>query len=287
MQKLWNTYYLYYKGDADHLLKEVVHTSLQNIQEQLGKEVRFFFIRYFENGYHVRLRLLLSADEVPLFFSVLKDQLSNYERVHETQVVLKEAQYIPETDRYGNADTIAYAESQFYGSSQFILNNLVQNYLITTQERYLLALKTQMAFFKGMKLSQHDSLQLCHEFVESWLPVPYSENPDEVEQNRKSLLSAFQQQFDTYKAALYESLEEFRGSLDTTEDPFLQEFLEVNNKVYENYARSQLSKNQINEALLSFIHMNNNRLGIINAEESYLLFLIMQTIPLIKNYDER
>lgn len=287
MKKIWNTWYLYYNGDADSLLKEIVHPSLQNIEEKLKKEVKFFFIRYFENGYHIRLRLLLSDEESSVFISVLKDQISVYEKHHGVNLTLKEALYIPETKRYGNADTILFAESQFDASSRLVLHNLVQNSSLTASERYLLALKTHFTFFKGMGLSRIYSQQLCDQFIQSWLPLPYSKDAGEEEENRNGVLSAFQQQFEAYQTLLYERVSEFWTALDTTTDPFILQFLKVNHEVWKEYTQSQLPENILNEALLSFIHMTNNRLGIINSEESYVLFLIKQTIPLIHNYDNQ
>ncbi|WP_223609298.1 thiopeptide-type bacteriocin biosynthesis protein [Chryseobacterium sp. OSA05B] len=287
MQKHWNTYYIYHTGNADDFLKEIVHPSVLDINEKLAKEVQFFFIRYFENGYHIRLRLLLNVEESTLFLTILKDYISGYEHLNKVHLELKQAEYIPETERYGNDHTIAYAETQFWASSRFVLHHLEQNIPLTNSERYLLALKTHFAFFKGMGLSRNDSQQLCDKFVQSWLPLPFSNDLGEQEQNRKTVLSAFQQQFKAYQALLQESIEEFWNSLDTTADLSVQQYLEMNEKVWKGYVQSPLSSEALDEALLSFIHMTNNRLGIVNAEESYLLFLIMRTIPLIKDYDQQ
>ncbi|NIF05097.1 hypothetical protein F3J23_06540 [Chryseobacterium sp. Tr-659] len=287
MEKLWKTYYLFHESHADPVLIGIVHPSIMDIEEKLEKEVKFFFIRYFENGYHIRLRLLLTAEETDSFYFLLKDRISAYEHLNEDRIVLKEAQYIPETDRYGNTETITIAEDQFYASSRFILHCLVQNHPLTNSERYLLALKIHLAFFKGMELSQNYSLQLCDTFVQSWLPVPFSENADEQEQNRKNILNAFQIQLDSYQHLLIENLTIFWNTSDTTEDSSLEEFLGSNKEVFAKYTQSQLASEAIGEALLSFIHMANNRLGIVNAEESYIIFFIMRIIPLIKNYDHK
>src|ERR1700750_374331 len=159
MQKHWTTYYIYHTGNADNLLKEIVHPSVLSINEKLEKEVQFFFIRYFENGYHIRLRLLLNTEESTLFLPILKDHISDYERLNECHLELKQAEYIPETERYGNVNTITYAEDQFWASSRFVLHHLAQNNSLTASERYLLALKTHFAFFKGMGLSRKYSQQ--------------------------------------------------------------------------------------------------------------------------------
>ncbi|WP_080779574.1 thiopeptide-type bacteriocin biosynthesis protein [Chryseobacterium phocaeense] len=287
MEKIWKTYYLFHENHADPVLTGVVHPLIQNIEKKLEREVKFFFIRYFEGGYHIRLRLLLNAEECIIFLSLLKEQISVYEELSKSSLVLKEAQYIPETDRYGNTETITYAEDQFYASSRFILHHLVENSPLSASERYLFALKTHLAFFKGMELSQNHILQLCDQFVQSWLPVPFSENPDEQEQNRKDVLDAFQNQFNAYQTLLAENLTEFWNSTEMSEDFYLQQFLTSNRNVFANYSQSRLPPEALDEALLSCIHMANNRLGIVNAEESYILFLIMRIIPLIKNYGDK
>lgn len=287
MQKIWNTYYLYYEGNADLVLKEIVHPSIHGIQDSLGKEVPFFFIRYFEDGYHIRLRLFLSAEESPEFLSLLKKNISAYEGCNGINITLREAEYIPEINRYGNADTIELAESQFHASSRFVLHHLIQNNSLTSSERFLLAIEAHLTFFKGMGISRNHCQELCQKFVESWLPGPFSHDLIEQEQNRRGILSAFEHQFDAYRILLHESTEEFWNSLDQIDDPFIQQFLKINNEVWKGYSHSQLPPEIIDEALLSFIHMTNNRLGIVNSEESYLLFLIMKLIPLIKDYDNK
>ncbi|MBL1220576.1 thiopeptide-type bacteriocin biosynthesis protein [Chryseobacterium sp. L7] len=287
METNWKTYYLYHKDHADTVLKGVVHPCIENIETALKREVQFFFIRYFENGYHIRLRLLLTDEESDDVLSLLKDHITAYENLSGDSITLKEAEYIPETERYGNTKTMIYAEEQFCASSRFILHNLVQNNPLTASERYLLALKTHLVFFKGSEFPQSSIQQLCDKFIQSWLPVPFSENADEQEQDRKNVLNAFQNQFDLYRNVLTENLTEFWNSLDQPTDSLFQEFLKTNKKVFKGYSQSRLSADAVDEALLSFIHMANNRLGIVNAEESYILFLIMQMIPLIHNYDSK
>lgn len=287
MEKLWKTCYLFHENHADPVLTGIVHPLIQDIEKKLEREVKFFFIRYFEDGYHIRLRLLLTAEESAIFLPLLQDQVSIYEHTNKSSIILKEAQYIPETERYGNMETITYAENQFYASSRFILHHLVENSPLSASERYLLALKTHLAFFKGMELSQNHILLLCDQFVQNWLPVPFSENTDEHKQNRKNVLDAFQNQFNAYQTLLTENLTEFWNSKEIEEGSFLQHFLDSNRNIFTNYSQSQLSPGAIDEAILSFIHMANNRLGIVNAEESYILFLIMRIIPLLKNYDNK
>lgn len=283
MKKNWETYYLYHEGNADQVLKEIVHPAIDEVQYKLKKTVKFFFIRYFENGYHIRLRLLLSPEESPLFRPLLTHHISD----SGIKIILKEAQYIPETERYGNSDTIVYAENQFYASSCFVLNQLTENIPLTVSERYSIALNTHLAFFKGMGLSSEYSLQLCDKFVESWLPIPVSFDANEKEQYKESLLSAFQRQFDLYKDSLYKNAINFWNLADTSRDPVTLQFIETNREVNKKYTDSYLPAEAIDEALLSFIHMTNNRIGIINSEESYLLFLVRQTITLIKDYDHQ
>lgn len=283
METNWDTYYLYHEGNADQVLKEIVHPAIKDIQVKLEKTVRFFFIRYFENGYHIRLRIDLSSEESPLFRSILTHHISSYESHSDLNIILKEALYIPETERYGNAETIVHAENQFYASSWFILRQIAESGPLTASDRYSLALKTHLAFFKGMELSHEHIIQLCDRFVESWLPVPLSLDPDEQDGYKDGLLAAFQKQFYLYQEFLYKNARDIWNP----QDPFLLRFIEANRKVRKEYTDSQLPAETTDEAILSFIHMTNNRAGIVNSEESYLLFLIRQTITQIKNHDNQ
>jgi thiopeptide-type bacteriocin biosynthesis protein len=87
---------------------------------------RWFFIRYNENGYHLRIRLNAAEENIGHLLTAFKNQLNN--RGH--QQLIKELQgesYRRELERYGS-DIIHLVEQYFEASSDLILKMLQESH---------------------------------------------------------------------------------------------------------------------------------------------------------------
>lgn len=122
--------WLYYKiylspSIANRVLIEIIHPFIEKLSEHdLISE--WFFIRYWDPDFHIRLRLKLNSLEsigkiMIVFYNALKNELENH-----TIPKIQLDTYNREIERYG-LDTIENCEQFFYQDSEyvhkFILNN--------------------------------------------------------------------------------------------------------------------------------------------------------------------
>ncbi len=142
-------------ASADRIIAKVVRPV---ISRNLGEIRKWFFIRYVENGYHLRLRLQVPEEQVGRMLVELKDQLVM--TGHESLVKNYQADiYKREMERY--AGVIEEVEAFFHAGSE-----LVAHYLELTEEHEVLS-----AFFLGlytayqMVLCFQDELAALKEFT--------------------------------------------------------------------------------------------------------------------------
>ena len=107
----------------NYLLCHKISSLLKNQKDSI---VRWFFIRYNENGSHLRLRLHVKNVN---FRSIIIDALNQLLAVYLLKGVVSDVllrRYVPEIFRYG-AERIALVEQFFYLDSQCVLLLLVKN----------------------------------------------------------------------------------------------------------------------------------------------------------------
>ena len=160
------SYSLYYYP-FDDLLKDVIVPFLEK-----EKIETFFFIKFFEEGPHVRLRLNGPNKTEKSLYEKLKFYFEAYSKKNPTNKDLfqkhyKEAfnpkwkfdkiekmAYQSEKERYGgNEDTMTLFEEQFQVSSKNILNFLVDNNDMTYSNKLGYALKSGISLIKSTGLS--------------------------------------------------------------------------------------------------------------------------------------
>lgn len=119
--------WLYYKiycspETADELLARRISAVLK----QLGKArtLEWFFIRYNDPGYHIRLRIRIDRQQLGLAVALFKKQFSDLVRDRIVRE-FKADTYRPEIERYG-AELIRCVETCFHASSAWVLYFLEQ-----------------------------------------------------------------------------------------------------------------------------------------------------------------
>jgi thiopeptide-type bacteriocin biosynthesis protein len=116
---------------ADLLLLHTLRPFLIKNRKYIKK---WFFIRYFENGYHLRIRFNIEAQRIGNVLAAFKKQLNASGHKH----LIKELQgdtYRRELERYG-ADLIHLVEGHFEASSDVVLKLLNEKSLVQPLMEY-------------------------------------------------------------------------------------------------------------------------------------------------------
>lgn len=221
--------------------------------------------------------------------------------------------YQPELDRYGGSTGVAIAERQFFASSQIILNTINAQAKTWTYEDALgTAIKLHLSFCHGLGMSLVEAQSFFNFFFHNWLPrsirhltwdeaasdQQLSRNLDQFEQ----LFQQQQKQLVLFHRQLWGAMEEGMDIADGGLESWRMANHDMQQQLVEAQASGFLEKRtpthrynfwpeafQGEEAtkerwmhFADFLHMTNNRLGILNEDEGYLGFLMMKSMEFLQ-----
>lgn len=284
MQHTWLSAHLFYAGTPSVLLNNLVTPLLQSTGWKA------FFVRYWEGGPHIRLRISVKEQGLQDAKALLALYSSHFFEQHPScrddagykQVklfpndTLQYIPYEPEIDRYGNAGSISWAERQFAASSAYVLAHIHDTSSWDDSVALLHAIRMNMALLFALGEGEELTLYICRRFVQAWLPRLYDPAADPVSQ-QQCYTRSLQSRFDAYAGSLTSAtawLWENMG-MGTAEDR-LEAFITANRKIFSQYRRLNFDQNKYADIIGSFIHMGHNRLGISNFDEAYIMFLTLK-----------
>jgi thiopeptide-type bacteriocin biosynthesis protein len=289
MQYKWLSAYIFYSGPAEVCLRGFIKPFAEKVRPQLHPLAPYFFIRYGEGGPHIRFRLQTSEAHLANLQIMLEDEVHMFsdmwgvvKNVSDREIVLspdndciKFVQYIPETSRYGNPDTLMLAERQFFLSSQYSLQRISQpSWDISTA--LAVAFQMHIAFFYALQADISTIRNICEHFIGSWLASLTVQMKDvslTVLLDHMNELYARQSDLLNRRAIdLWKALEAGSASAD------LQEFAYDNRSILEEYQASGLPEKQFHSVLRSLLHMTHNRLGISNKEEPWCIYVTQRCL---------
>ncbi|WP_293313907.1 thiopeptide-type bacteriocin biosynthesis protein [Pedobacter sp. UBA5917] len=265
-EEKWLSLYIFYDENADRLLKQVIHPF---IQQWYGP---WFFIRYWEGGDHIRLRLKAAEIE--------HDEIVKALNLENTSIKsIQVAQYEPEIDRYGNYKSITWAEEYFECSANYVLNWIAKKE--ASQLPAIQAIKLHLTLLHTLKWDKETLIAVCNFFLEGWLPKLYNQT-DPKEEQRTFWLSQFEKVFAPVKNQTIQATNQFWQELNgVVVNHDLLDYLSKTTEVMNRYQNSDFEKDRLFQIISSFMHMNNNRLGISNYEEAYIMHVMIACLQFI------
>lgn len=236
--------WLYYKIYSGPKILEYVY--LRDIYPVITKLIengaidKFFFIRYQDPNYHLRLRMKLSeSSRLGVVVDALYDALSDLLNDNILSKISIET-YKPELERYG-VDLMGCAESLFHEDSVHVSNFLVSN--PSTENKLVESVLTIDAIYNimGYDLSEkieHSSMMFMSYF-------------EEIYKNNTHVLKLINKKYRDYKSIVTNALSQ--NNFDILEQLGSKCFSEYLNatKAYPDFGKSQMA---------SIIHMHINRL---------------------------
>lgn len=296
MKNQWIAVHIFYQGNLDLVLIHLVAPFIEQFSLLLNVHTPYFFIRYGEGGSHIRLRMnfihevaaqkLVAAleNEAGVFFKRFPVEKKDDDPLAETQAAgnrIAFLPYEPEFVRYGGITAMPWAEHHFYSASSIILN-----WTVNGKGGLLQALKLHLALLFSGRWTYEVCRQICQVFIEGWLPRLYYADEDQRVAGRY-WLGVFETTFERQQERLLPAMEQFWGQLGreaVTED--LKDFMKINTGVLSAYRNAGFSDHRLLTIVSSMLHMNNNRLGIPNHEEAYVVYVVMQVLSFIDNKNE-
>jgi hypothetical protein len=313
------SFYVFYSEPWENLLIESIFPLLKKLFDD-DLISQYFFIRYWEKGPHIRLRLkskpeikreqlsgivleklnnFILKNPSKLFLSPEMEQQKTLESWHENNQIFS-VKYQPEVLRYGGIEAISLAELQFFASSRIVLNELIENPGWTYDHALGAAIKLHLGFVFSIGMTIDLAIEFFRKNCRDWLPRPMKEEEGEVV--RRKIMLQFENAYALQKKAI---LPYITGIWDELEKnpigngiPSWENWLSINQEVHTNLQLLlkngilkikdfELNTSQPETAIWGilgdFVHMTNNRLGIMNRDEGFLGFMLSEALKDLKN----
>jgi thiopeptide-type bacteriocin biosynthesis protein len=311
----WVSTHLYYHDSLNNLLRSAVRPLVGELTAG-GLIDGFFFIRYWQGGSHVRLRVLLRhqtaarlvehliSARIGRFFARCPSQalvrpedylraagwLSQHEfgqgRAGQRETMIEPLQpdnslryiaYVPEESRLGGPAGVAAFEPHFTDSSTLALELIAAN---PSEQRRTGRALAMMLLAAAVVIP--DVTRLARYFRYSYRDwADRHAGGDSTRSARYE--TGYQQAYDRQRAQLGELarrlLDETRPGAGERLDAASARWVASVSRLADRLTEARLA---LEPLLFQCLHKHNNRLGITVAEETYLLFLLQRTLTEIE-----
>nr|WP_315032427.1 thiopeptide-type bacteriocin biosynthesis protein [uncultured Chryseobacterium sp.] len=285
--KIWFSAYLYGGEISSHMILDEFIPDYLKKGKKKATLMGFFFVRYWdEKGLHVRLRIKADQEDISLYLKPLLEK-EYFLFLEEDNALVRYVPYEPEISRYGGVDSIAIAEEHFELSSLTVLELMSEYDLSDYSTALSIALQLQFVFILSLPLEKTTLLLFLNQIIYEWMPraIPLSNDQSEdieLEELRKRCLQDFMNNYGKVKEQL---IPRFTVIRDEVSAGTIKDINEILGKWYEknHEVMIRLKESLSEEAVFmnvcgSLLHMTNNRMGLRNADESYLAYLLYRLI---------
>ncbi|NTE04640.1 hypothetical protein G6M26_30155 [Agrobacterium tumefaciens] len=276
---IWLSLHIHYTGNADELLKQAIAPFISKWNFCFFAGSTWFFIRYWERGSHIRLRFNANSFYHEQITSSLSNDLCQFQSTSFRVEKVLYVEYDPEISRYGNVKSIAWAEQHFAASSTYVLNWLLIRE--NSSQVTLQTVKLHLVLLFCARLKPEKIIRLCDFFINGWLPKLY--RPGLPMKHEKAFwLHQFEKAFLSKKETICLAAASFWEELATKSlHDDLVKYMVCSQKVMDQYQTAEFDEFKFQEIVSSLMHMTNNRIGIANQEEAYLMYVIKTCIEYI------
>lgn len=275
MKNHWLSVHLYSTVDLDLILLHIVRPFLARYFAP-APAYSFFFIRYWDEGSHIRLRMQVPPAMEPDLLAALDQQIRS---VPSLGCRLQAVAYEPEIDRYGDAQTIHFAEHYFFLSSRYVLAHVVPKPQPSTPLTE--AIHLQLILLKALGWEIPQLCQLLDHFIAGWIRRLFDPLQDPAAE-RRFWSAQFEKNFNRKAAAFRSTIAQLWGDLDRkdkSDDRMV--FLTTSAQLLRSYMTAVDHPQKRIAICASLIHMNNNRVGLSNLDEAYASYCLRHSLDTI------
>ncbi len=214
--------------------------------------------------------------------------------------------YHRETERYGGEAAIAIAERQFGVSSRVVLSIIKECEAWNYNKALGKAMYLHLAFAYATDMSLAEAALFFNRIFEIWLPRT-STSEEAFYKNKDVVLKAFRENYEAQKVSilpLFEKLWLAMKNDSEFEQNWLMDWISDTKQIRKDLCQIQSEKKFIMPKWFtidhtsavdishqerwavygSYIHMTNNRLGILNRDEGYLGYVMMHGFSHLKEH---
>ena len=309
--KNWLSFHFFVpEPHTDFLLTQIYPLVSDLYDEQLI--LQFFYIRYAENGPHIRLRMLCeNQDQIN---QVMEYVSNKFKDTFELDAALQEdgnyptnsiqlIEYEREVDRYG-PNRIDLIEDHFCVASEFSLSMLNETADVYNDENSLgFLLQMQTYFVHGLGMDDEETLLFLETAFEAYLNS-MMEKGEEDEENKANAIAEYNASYEKSKEGIHHVFGQIWNMLndedvDKSNHDFYCHALQMTETIEEQYANGLLNWREkpsfiqglehLTEAqrmtwsnYVDLYHLLNNRMGFLQPEnEAYLLYVLKESLKVV------
>lgn len=317
---IWTAAHLYYSNSLDEFLIKSVLPCVNELN-RLKSFDKFFFIRYFDRGKHIRLRFYSDdkkIDEIinPFIRNYFEDFFSKYPSIKsESEWVnnlsedkkwfpdnsIQFIQYEPEYERYGGPTGMEISEEHFHICSDCVLKVISESKEWTYEKSMGVAIQLMVSFCISVGMNTDEMIDFfiyyCNMSIQSSITYYYKiKNEKDVPKYTHRMIDVFKERFkdnkEMYSSILSQIITSIVDEAEFEEEWFvnwikqnrnisdrLTDSLSKNALILpESFIRQETNLRKLFYLYFSYMHMTFNRLGIENKDESYLCYLIAESL---------
>lgn len=265
----WFSIHFYPLDNQDVFLVRSLRPFLQqHIWSTRGTHA--FYIRYQdERGPHLRIRFRGAADWMDNTFRPAFEAwqvgLGDWEEVP----------YLPETERFGGEKALSLSEEYFHLSTRVVLERLTKEQH-TYGDAMFDALRMHTIAAHGAGMAQEEAATYFLNLTQAWLPLYWQGETADPITAAEEVLRGFAQVLEQQHAALQGALQALWTTLD--KEKFDKKQPEWARWALGNQMILKALDQDLARALPSLLHLTNNRLGLNNQDEVYLLYILANTL---------
>jgi thiopeptide-type bacteriocin biosynthesis protein len=271
MPTAWASLHVYLDGGPDRLDECVTGAVVPAVRQlqQREPDAEWFFIRYWEGGPHVRLRVRAGDDGVAEVERAIEQWIATLGE-REPRGEIAHVAYEPETARYGGPDGLVVSE-RFFGESSELAAAVVAR-TPDAAARTGIALELLVAFALGATRTTLEAVRLLRSYA---MGLGFLGEGPPVDVSK--LLRAAEAEFVARQPALEARSARLQAQLaDPTSASTVAAWSARARELAGSYEQLQAEGRLVGEPariVLSQLHMFHNRIGIALGEECYLAWL--------------
>lgn len=278
----WRSYHLFRAEPWDEFLRDVVQPFVSQVMDE-GLATQYFFIRYWERGPHIRLRLETAAPaeldarvhaHFEHFFRLAPSRRERERPGWLPNDTVQEIAYEPETLRYGGPARLLIAEEQFQASSCAVMALLSSGGW--SHERALgAAIQLHLIFAYAVGFRFGALASFVSASADEWPRFLGITPENSLEPAFRAAFAGQRESLIAAHAAIWSALHDGAEFEQEWANRWLAAMRGIGMRLRAAGGNGGGAFDRQEESILkSYMHMTNNRLGLLLREEAYLAFLM-------------
>lgn len=297
----WYCWHIFYYDDLNKVIKKHISEINTYVKELIEDEIRWFYIRYWQGGQHIRYRVMLEDDEQAIRVEerlrlIAKNNLSkakvDYNKLINEQKIFSKLEgekeveiqldnsvirfeYEREYFKYGGKEGIEISETHFMNSSDF-----AQSILYKTDKKgeiFVVALECMLSYFLLLGIKKDEIINGLRRYSNIWIDF-LGLSIDKVQ---KVFDKKYKNQCELFNKYTSYYIENQKSNLFEEEhDLWIKNLKETFSELEKKFGAINYKNAKVLTVISNFIHVDNNRLGVIPIEEVYISEMLVRALKI-------